>query len=201
MAERITLTDAELAYISKLVNKAEGESKPHLSGFHLDGGTVANGLLLHLAAQAKLSLEAALGDYRLVFPLRLDEDDFHGLQLLLAPPIIYERGPAMRAWRLHLESPLPLRSHNGLPTDLSVHELSPHGLLVDTSHEPRAPKRLKLYMDLPGEHPLKIDAQRVRARDDGLTAYEVRYPCDTDAERIRAFLYKQHQRLHPHPNL
>lgn len=201
MAERIILTDAELAYINKLVNKVGNESKAPPSGFHLEGGIQANGLLLQLASQAKLSLEAALDDYRLVFPLRLEEDEFHGLQLQLAPPIIYERGPALRTWRLQLDNPLTLRSRNGHPTDLSVHELSSHGLLVDTSNEHRAPKRLQLYMDLPGEQPLKIDAQRVRAREDGLTAYEVRYPCDTDAERIRAFLYKQHQRLHPHPNI
>ncbi len=30
-----------------------------------------------------------------------------------------------------------------------------------------------------------------------MTAYEVEYPKGKDAERIRSYLYEQHQRLHP----
>ncbi len=196
MAEKITLTPKELAYINRLMSDSSVEPDETRSGFRIDGGEHANGLLLQLAAKASLSLEAELEDYCMTFPLRLSEDELHGIQLQLAPPTIYERGPVLRAWRLHLDEPLALLSDDGNETALSVHELSPHGLLVDTGSKKRAPKHLHLRLALPGKEPLKIDAHQVRNAADGMTVYEVEYQ-NNDAERIRSYLYEQHQRLHP----
>ena len=197
MADKIALTHSELAYINRLLSDSDSQPDPDQSqsGFHVDGGEHANGLLLQLAAKASLSLEAQLEDYCMSFPLRLIEDELYGIQLQLAPPTIYERGPVLRAWRLHLDEPLALLSDDGCETALSVHELSAHGLLVDTGPK-KAPKRLHLQLPLPGEAPLKFEAQQVRNSADGLTVYEVQYE-DRDAERIRSYLYEQHQRLHP----
>lgn len=196
MAEKITLTRKELAYINRLLSSPQAESEDTPSGFRLDGGAHANGLLLQLAAKASLTLEAQLEDYCMSFPLRLSEDELYGIQLQLAPPTIYERGPVLRAWRLQLDEPLALLSDDGHETALSVHELSPHGLLVDTGSKKKAPKRLHLRLALPGEAPLKVDAHQVRNAADGMTVYEVEYQ-NEDAERIRSYLYEQHQRLHP----
>ncbi|MHB0763096.1 PilZ domain-containing protein [Stutzerimonas sp. NM35] len=196
MAEKTTLTRTELAYINRLISNSRAESEDTQSGFRIDGGEHANGLLLQLAAKASLTLEAELDEYSMTFPLRLDEDELHGIQLQLAPPTIYERGPVLRAWRLQLEEPLALLSDDGNETALSVHELSPHGLLVDTGSQKKAPKHLHLHLALPGEDPLKIDAHQVRNAADGMTVYEVEYE-NKDAERIRSYLYEQHQRLHP----
>lgn len=196
MADKIALTRTELAYINKLLSGSpESEPGEIQSGFHVDGGEHANGLLLQLAAKASLTLEAQLERYCMSFPLRLSEDELHGVHLQLAPPTIYERGPILRAWRLHLDEPLALLSDDGRKTALSVHELSPHGLLVDTGPK-KAPKRLHLQLPLPGENPVKFDAQQVRNTAGGLTVYEVEYQ-NKDAERIRSYLYEQHQRLHP----
>ncbi|MHB0817034.1 PilZ domain-containing protein [Stutzerimonas stutzeri] len=196
MAEKSTLTRTELAYINRLISNSRAESEDTQSGFRIDGGEHANSLLLQLAAKASLTLEAELDEYSMTFPLRLDEDELHGIQLQLAPPTIYERGPVLRAWRLQLEEPLALLSDDGNETALSVHELSPHGLLVDTGSKKKAPKHLHLHLALPGEDPLKIDAHQVRNAADGMTVYEVEYE-NKDAERIRSYLYEQHQRLHP----
>lgn len=195
MAEKIALTHAELAYINRLFSSSKSEPDEAQSGFRIDGGGHANGLLLQLAAKASLTLEAQLEEYCMSFPLRLNEDELHGIQLQLAPPTIYERGPVLRAWRLHLDEPLVLLSHDGRETALNVHELSAHGLLVDTGPK-KAPKRLHLQLPLPGESPLRFDAQQVRNTAGGLTVYEVEYQ-NKDAERIRSYLYAQHQRLHP----
>lgn len=196
MAEKITLTRKELAYINRLISSSPTEPDDSPSGFRLDGGEHANGLLLQLAAKADLTLEAQLEDYCMSFPLRLSEDELHGIQLQLAPPTIYERGPVLRAWRLQLAEPLALLSDDGHQTALSVHELSPRGLLVDTGSKKKAPKHLHLRLALPGEDPLKIDAHQVRSAAGGMTVYEVEYQ-NADAERIRSYLYEQHQRLHP----
>lgn len=197
MAKKTVLTSAELAYINELVSGSPvepGEARP---GFRVDGGEKANGLLLQLAAKANLTLEAELEDYCMSFPLQLNQDEFQAIQLQLAPPTIYERGPVLRAWRLHLDEPLPLLSNDGNETALSVHELSPNGLLVDAGPKRKAPKHLHLHLALPGEGSLEIDAHRIREAEGGMTAYEVEYPRDRDAERIRSYLYEQHQRLHP----
>lgn len=197
MPDKTVLTSAELAYINELVNSSKAEPGETRTGFRVDGGERANGLLLQLAAKANLTLEAELEHYCMSFPLQLNQDEFHTIQLQLAPPTIYERGPVLRAWRLHLDKPLPLLSNDGNETALSVHELSPNGLLVDTGQKRKAPKHLHLRLALPGEESLEIDAHRIRDADGGMTAYEVEYPQDRDAERIRSYLYEQHQRLHP----
>lgn len=197
MQKKTVLTSAELAYINDLVTSSSPESGETRAGFSVDGGEKANGLLLQLAAKANLRLEAELEDYCMSFPLGLTQDEFQTIHLKLAPPTIYERGPVLRAWRLHLDEPLPLLSDDGNETALSVHELSPNGLLVDAGSQQKAPKHLHLHLALPGEDSLEIDAHRIRDADDGMTAYEVEYPKDKDAERIRSYLYEQHQRLHP----
>ncbi len=196
MPEKTVLTSAELAYINQLTSGPQTESGEARGGFQLDGGERANGLLLQLAAKANLTLDAELDDYCMSFPLQLTRDELQTIRLQLAPPTIYERGPVLRAWRLHLDEPLPLLSDDGDETALSVRELSPNGLLVDAGPQ-KAPKHLHVRLALPGETPFMIDARRVRVAEDGLAAYEVEHPQDKDAERIRSYLYEQHQRLHP----
>lgn len=197
MPNKTDLTSAELAYINELVSGSPAEPAETRAGFLVDGGEKANSLLLQLAAKANLTLEAELEDYCMSFPLQLKQDEFHTIQLQLAPPTIYERGPVLRAWRLHLDEPLPLLSDDGNETALSVHELSPNSLLVNAGSKRKAPKHLHLRLALPGEESLQIDAHRIRDAEGGLTAYEVEYPRDKDAERVRSYLYEQHQRLHP----
>lgn len=197
MPDKINLTSAELAYINELLSGPPTEAGEARPGFRVDGGEKANSMLLQLAAKANLTLEAELADYCLSFALQLKQDEFQTIQLQLAPPTIYERGPVLRAWRLHLDEPLPLLNDDGDKTSLRVHELSPNGLLVDTGPKHKAPKHLHLHLALPGGGSLEIDAHRVREAEGGMTAYEVAYPQDKDAERIRSYLYQQHQRLYP----
>lgn len=197
MAEETVLTRDELAYINRLVNRPGAEAAVSRSGYRIDGGPQSNELLLRLAGQATLSLQAKFHGFSMSFPLLLKEDELHNLNLQLAPPTIYESGTVERAWRLHLEEPLPLLTDDGRESSLSVHELSPHGLLVDAGTQRKPPKHFHLRLVLPDEAPLEIEASRVREIKGGLAAYEVEYPKEQDAERIRAFLYQQHQRLHP----
>ena len=196
MANKTVLTPDELAYLAKLARRSDSPNAEE-PGFTLDGGLDANNLLLQLGARANLTLEAELEDYHLSFPLQLSEDEFHSIRLQLAPPTIYERGPVLRAWRLALDEPLPLLAEDGGETALTVHELSPKGLLVDTGGQRKAPKHFHLRLALPGERSLLIEARRIRAVERGMTAYEVDFPQEEDAECIRNYLYQEHQRLYP----
>lgn len=197
MAEQTILSKDELTFIRKLMQRNGTPSAERTTGFRIDGGAQSNELLLQLAARANLSLQAEFEDFRMSFPLQLKEDELHSLDLQLAPPVIYERGPTTRAWRLHLDQPLALLKNDGGESSLSVHELSPHGLLVDAGKDRKPPKHFHLRLALPDDTPLEVDAHRVRELKGGLAAYEVEYPQEKDAERIRSFLYRQHQRLHP----
>jgi len=197
MAEQTILSKDELTFIRKLMQRNGEASGERPTGFRIDGGTHSNELLMQLAARANLSLQAEFEDFCMSFPVQLEEDELHSLNLQLAPPVIYERGPTTRAWRLHLDEPLPLLENDGGKSSLSVHELSPHGLLVESGKHRRPPKHFHLRLALPDDAPLEIDAHRVRELTGGLAAYEVEFPQERDAERIRSFLYRQHQRLHP----
>ncbi|AGA87698.1 hypothetical protein PSCT_03227 [Pseudomonas sp. SCT] len=197
MAEDTILSKDELTFIRKLMQRNGGTTAERATGFRIDGGAPSNELLMQLAARANLSLQAEFEDFRMSFPIQLREDELHSLDLQLAPPVIYERGATTRAWRLHLDEPLALLKNDGGESSLSVHELSPHGLLVDAGKDRKPPKHFHLRLALPDDTPLEIDAHRVRELKGGMAAYEVEFPQEKDAERIRSFLYRQHQRLHP----
>ena len=197
MAEDTILSKDELTFIRKLMQRNGATTAERATGFRIDGGAQSNELLMQLAARANLSLQAEFEDFRMSFPIQLREDELHSLDLQLAPPVIYERGPTTRAWRLHLDEPLALLKNDGGESSLSVHELSPHGLLVDAGKDRKPPKHFHLRLALPDDAPLEIDAHRVRELKGGMAAYEVEFPQEKDAERIRSFLYRQHQRLHP----
>ena len=197
MAEDTILSKDELTFIRKLMQRNGGTTAERATVFRIDGGAQSNELLMQLAARANLSLQAEFEDFRMSFPIQLREDELHSLDLQLAPPVIYERGATTRAWRLHLDEPLALLKNDGGESSLSVHELSPHGLLVDAGKDRKPPKHFHLRLALPDDTPLEIDAHRVRELKGGMAAYEVEFPQEKDAERIRSFLYRQHQRLHP----
>lgn len=197
MAEETILSQDELSFIRKLMHRNGGTTPERATGFRVDGGAHSNELLLQLAGRANLSLQAEFEDFRMSFPIQLREDELHSLDLQLAPPVIYERGRTNRAWRLHLDEPLALLENDGGESSLSVHELSPHGLLVDAGGHRKPPKHFHLRLALPDDSPLEIDAHRVRELTGGRAAYEVEFTGEKDAERIRSFLYRQHQRLHP----
>lgn len=197
MAEKTLLTRDELAYINRLVNQDTPDAGARRSGFRVDGGPQSNELLARLASHAELSLQAKFDDFSMSFPLLLKEDEFHNLELQLAPPLIFENGSVTRAWRLHLDEPLPLLTDDGSESSLSVHELSSNGLLVNAGKQRKPPKHFNLRLALPNEPPLEVDASRVREVKGGLAAYEVEFVKVQDAERMRSFLYQQHQKLHP----
>ena len=119
MAEETILSKDELTFIRQLMqrNGGSGNSAPRV--FRIDGGARSSELLMQLAARANLSLQAEFEDFRMSFPLQLPKTSCTA-SMQLAPPVIYERGPTTRAWRLHLDEPLPLLESDGGESPLSV---------------------------------------------------------------------------------
>ncbi|MBA1272066.1 PilZ domain-containing protein [Stutzerimonas azotifigens] len=197
MADDSILSSDELEFINSLMNPPTVGQPSNTPTFRVDGGPQSNQMLSTLAQHSKLTFDAQFDDFCMSFPLQLAKDEFHVLQLRMAAPVIYERGPVLRAWRFHPDKPLPLLEADGGRSSLSVHELSPSGLLVDTSRKRNTPDYFQLRLALPGGDTLPLEARRVRDVDEGMTAYEVDYPEQKDAERIRRYLFRQHRRLHP----
>ena len=117
-------------------------------------GQLANGMLYRISLNrsvATLEFTSATGVDSVTLQTLID-----GLR--------YSNGP----WRLHLDQPLPLLENDGGESSLSVHELSPHGLLVDAGGHRKPPKHFHLRLALPDDSPLEIDAHRVRELTGGL---------------------------------
>lgn len=200
MADDSLLSSEELEFIQRLM-ASNGQSPTHgAPSFSVDGGPQANDLLMRLASHGGLSMHAHFGPYYLTFPLQFEQDEFHNLRMTLSVPVIYEDGPVVRAWRLHLDQPLPLLGKDGSPSPLSVQELSPSGLVVTTSQRRRPPASFDLRLALPDGEAMPVKAHRVREVDGNMSAYEVDFADHGDAERVRRFLFRQHRRLHPELN-
>lgn len=197
MVEHSILSEEELDFIRKLMQPNGSKVVERTAGFRIDGGAQGNALLLQLAAQADLRLQAEFEHFSMSFPVRLLEDELHSLDLQLAAPLIYERGPVLRAWRLQLPEPFALLESNGTPSPFSVLQLSAHGVLVAAGKRRKPPRQFHLGLAMPDGAILDIDAQRVRELQEGVAAYRISFVRQEDAERVRAFLYEQHQRLHP----
>jgi hypothetical protein len=197
MTDDPLLTKDELAFIHKV--QQEPLRTPHLAmpSFRIDGGTSANAALSRLATQAKLTLEADFNGQRISFPLHLIEDEFHALHLELGAPGIFEDGAVSRSWRLPLEQPLTLLEEDGTPSPLSVHELSPSGVLLEMRGRKAPPKRFLLWLPIPGQEPLPLRGTLVRKTGDRLLAYRLEMCHHSHSERLRQFIFDQHRKLHP----
>lgn len=191
MSDTSSLSEDERDFIQKLLIKPALGQPLQAPRFRVDGGDQANALLSRLAENSQLSLEAHFDDHWLSIPLQLVEDEFHTLHLQLGAPHMFENGPTQRPWRLHLPQPILLEDQHGEPSTLSVRELSPSGLLV--SSPSKAPLHFTLWLPLPGEDSIPLRGKRVRTVGKNLTAYVLEGCNEHNIERIRHFIFQQHQ--------
>src|SRR3990167_5180684 len=136
MSKKSLLNNEELNYIQQIFGNSLAISGLPTPSFRVDGGAAANAILTGLGKHAELHLDAQFGDQHLRFPLQLVEDEFHALHLELGAPGIFQQGDVQRSWRLNLEQPLCLLHKNGRMSDLCVHEISPSGVLVESTGTP-----------------------------------------------------------------
>ncbi|WP_434456447.1 PilZ domain-containing protein [Stutzerimonas urumqiensis] len=200
MADQNILSSEELEFIGSLMGTNGRGTPTATASFRVDGGPQSNDFLMRLVGNAGLTLQAQFDQYCLAFSMHLAQDEFHSLQMTLSAPTIYERGPVPRAWRLQLETPLPLLEVDGSRSPLSVKELSPSGLLVRNKPSRSAPERFHLMLALPEGEALPVDARRVRHVASDLTAYTVDFAEERDAERVRRYLFEEHRHRHPELN-
>ena len=89
MPKNSLLSLDELDYIQQILGQSLPSDLLPTQSFRVDGGSVANGILVGLGQHTLLHLEAQFGDQCLSFPLQLVEDEFHALHVELGAPGIF----------------------------------------------------------------------------------------------------------------
>ena len=92
--------------------------------------------------------------------------------------------------------PMPLLHANGQASDLRIHEISPAGVLVESS-ETSAPADFDLWLPLPEQEPIALHGSRVRRTANQLTAFRLDMLPSKQSERLRHFIFQQHRLQHP----
>lgn len=197
MSKKSLLNNEELNYIQQIFGNSLAISGLPTPSFRVDGGAAANAILTGLGKHAELHLDAQFGDQHLRFPLQLVEDEFHALHLELGAPGIFQQGDVQRSWRLSLEQPLCLLHKNGRMSDLCVHEISPSGVLVESTGALASPETFTLWLPLPDQEPIKLRGRCVRRINSELTAFRLDLLPGSHGERLRHFIFQQHRLQHP----
>ncbi|MFZ3183497.1 MAG: PilZ domain-containing protein [Pseudomonas sp.] len=197
MSKKSLLNNEELNYIQQIFGNSLAISGLPTPSFRVDGGAAANAILTGLGKHAELHLDAQFGDQHLRFPLQLVEDEFHALHLELGAPGIFQQGDVQRSWRLNLEQPLCLLHKNGRMSDLCVHEISPSGVLIESTGALASPESFTLWLPLPDQEPIKLRGRCVRRINSELTAFRLDLLPGSHGERLRHFIFQQHRLQHP----
>ncbi len=197
MAEKTLLSSDELAYIQQILGTHLNNGVLPIPSFRIDGGSAANAILAELGRHSALHLQADFGDQHLRFPLQLVEDEFHALHLELGAPGIFQHGDVQRSWRLNLAQPLFLLHKDGRLSELCVHEISPSGVLIESTGTLAAPETFTLWLPLPDQEPIKLRGSYVRRINPELSAFRLEMLPGSQGERLRHFLFQQHRLQHP----
>lgn len=197
MSKKSLLSLEELSYIQNIFGNSLALSGLPSTSFRVDGGASANAILASLGKHAELHLDAQLGDQHLRFPLQLVEDEFHALHLEFGAPGIFQQGEVQRSWRLILEQPLFLLHKNGHTSDLRIHEISPSGVLIESTGTLDSPESFTLWLPLPDQEPIKLSGNYVRRINRELSAFRLDLLPASHGERLRHFIFQQHLRQHP----
>ena len=190
MAHRNLLNDEEIAFLHSLLSEPDPPGQRDAS-FNVQGSAKGIAFLKHLAEHNDLTLEATSGNVHMRFALRFQQDELGHAYLHLQTPRLTDVDPNPRAWRAKLPIPLDLLDGQHNPLNWQMHELSASGAVI--AFGVPAPKYCEFLLPLPGAM-LSIRAKRVRYIDLTSAAYRIFTATPRDLDRLRTFVYFQHQR-------
>ncbi len=193
------LDDEERGFLGELLRLVPAEQLHSNPVFTLDGEGKAAAMLEQLGNQQTLELKARHGDYELLFPVLLARDDFGRLTLELCPPKIIEHHEQRpRDWRLQPAQPIRLLDPEGQDTGMRIYDMSLQGVCVRLPDAVTdVPDEMTLMLELPNcGSQILVQATKVRDIDAQHSAYLLYHDEPQQRERLRRFLYEQHQQLH-----
>lgn len=191
------LTPDELEFIQNMQRNPQLNVRDGTSSLLVNGGTQIKELLTRLVAHEQVTIQAQFANQQMSFPLQLVEDEFHAQHIQLGAPTIYEDGPMVRPWRLHLEPAVPLEDDQGRMSGLWAREISFNGVLVELRGRAKAPKHFALWFNPTGYAPVELRGSRERKTAEGWVAYRIHLHNAHETERLRQYILQQHRLAHP----
>lgn len=192
------LSQDELDFIQDMQHSPPLNQADPTSGLTVNAERGIKELLTRLVANEQVTLQASVDNQQITFPLQLIEDEFHALHLQLGAPEIYEEhGPMLRAWRLSLDTPLPLLDARGEASSLWVRDLSFKGMLVNIHGPQPAPAEFDLQFAPEGIQPIALQGVLRRCIGPDLAAYDLGNSSADEIDRLRAYVLQAHRLAHP----
>lgn len=198
MSTEKMLDKEELSFLQSVLETGVSQgSFPHPQ-FVLDGDSSGKEMLSRLGSASMLHMIAHIDNHELVFPLELKQDEFGRLTMDLHQPLIYEKGPTIRQWRMQPKLPLRLLADSGEEVDLTVNDISLSGFSVSFEDASQAPDNIAFQLALPeADTPLKLHGKKARQIDQQRVAYQLIFDEQEQEKQLRRFLFQQHQQQFP----
>lgn len=198
MQHEAVLTESEIGFLSEVFD----EPTPALSsadGYHhmISVTTEVPQLVASLLGQAKFTLLAEVGQYKLWFPLEMSLGEFGQPNPVLGIPEVVEYSGNERSWRLAAAGDIRLQD-DCFAEKVQVLSLSSTGLSLGLACDDIARQllqRKELRLRLPDGQALKVEIEPVRQHDKVLAARIS--TCTQQRELLRRFLFQRHRQYFP----
>lgn len=152
--------------------------------------------LASLLGQAKLTLLAEVGPYKLWFPLEMRRDDFGQLLPTLGVPEVLDAKGADRSWRLAQPEDVWIFDQDQ-GEQWSVVSLSSSGMAIRAKSQQQFEQLLdsqELQLQLPDGETMRVKIDPIR-HEEGLAI--VRFEAQThEREALRQFIFNRHRSQH-----
>lgn len=200
MEQDPVLSKEERGYIAELF---EGDitiapAKQGGVGHTISVTTEVPELIAPLLGQAKLTLLAEVGNYKLWFPLEMTMDESGQFNPVLGIPEVVEYVGKQRSWRSTELDELNIRSE-GLSGKVELLSLSSTGMalkLNSIDSVEQMSRHPELTLQLPDGQLLQLGMEPVRLHNQTLAAKITTTKPNRDA--LRRFLFQRHRQRHPY---
>ncbi|HAW94540.1 MAG: hypothetical protein CML22_01020 [Rheinheimera sp.] len=155
-------------------------------------------LIAPLLGQAKLTLLAEVGNYKLWFPLEMTLDESGQFNPVLGIPEVVEYVGKQRSWRSTELDELNISSDD-LPGKIELLSLSSTGMalkLNSVDSVKQMSRNPELTLHLPDGQLLQLGMEPVRLHNQTLAAKITATKPNRDA--LRRFLFQRHRQRHPY---
>ncbi|MDX1537156.1 hypothetical protein [Arsukibacterium sp.] len=155
-------------------------------------------LIAPLLGQAKLTLLAEVGNYKLWFPLEMTLDESGQFNPVLGIPEVVEYVGKQRSWRSTELDGLNIRCE-GLSGKVELLSLSSTGMalkLNSVDSVEQMSRHPELTLQLPDGQLLQLGMEPVRLHNQTLAAKITTTKPNSDA--LRRFLFQRHRQRHPY---
>jgi hypothetical protein len=204
MELQATLSDEELACFSELFCPPLAVSSTVDGSEHfLSVSTEIPKVLGDILGQAKMTLLAEVGHYKLWFPVFLEKDDLGQFNPSLGAPEVLDTRGGERSWRLHGKRDIQLIDNNSQQA-VDVLSLSNSGMTLNLGRQD-SNSLLSHYSELesregrlvlPDGDTMTISFTPIRFSD-GVMAATITLGQGQQA-RLRQFLFEEHKHKHLH---